>query len=185
MEAACRGQHVPVGQALATISGNLANGTGIKHVIHAVAPRWDRSKVAAMNSLMRGAVDNSLAQAASVGATSVDFPALGTGVFGWSARAGVECIVKSVMLWLKQHPNTSVQEVYFTDVDQSKVDAFQTALKDISSAARSTAPAFVTTNTAMYAPPLFQHGAINHGLRCVLHPTLRCWVQNKRPESGI
>jgi len=103
-----------------------------------------------MHSQMRSAVNNSLAQADSVGARSVDFPALGTGLFGWTTRGGVDCIVKSVMLWLKQHPTSSVEKVHFTDIDHVKANAFNAALHDISSTAQSSAPAFVTQTTLVW-----------------------------------
>ena len=150
MQAACQGQHVPVGSALATTSGDLAKTTPIKHVIHAVAPRYDSLRVPAMLSQMREAVNNSLAQASHVRATAVAFPAIGTGVFGWPTRTGVECITQSAILWLKQNPNTSVQEVCFTDFDQAKVGAFQAALKKISAAARTAAPQIVTAQTSLH-----------------------------------
>ncbi|KKJ99757.1 O-acetyl-ADP-ribose deacetylase [Micromonospora sp. HK10] len=82
--AACRalrasryGRGLPTGQAVATTAGNLP----ARWVVHTVgpvfSPREDRS------ALLRDCYANSLAVADELGATSVAFPLISAGIYGW------------------------------------------------------------------------------------------------------
>ncbi|HVD28262.1 MAG TPA: O-acetyl-ADP-ribose deacetylase, partial [Mycobacteriales bacterium] len=82
--AACRdlraghlGKGLPAGQAVATTAGNLP----ARWVIHTVGPVWsatdDRSAV------LSSAYRESLRVAEELGATTVAFPAVSAGVYGW------------------------------------------------------------------------------------------------------
>ncbi|MDT4989012.1 MAG: O-acetyl-ADP-ribose deacetylase [Micromonosporaceae bacterium] len=68
---------LPTGQAVATTAGRLP----ARWVIHTVGPVWsaddDRSQ------LLRDAYTNALAVAATLGAHSVAFPLISTGVYRW------------------------------------------------------------------------------------------------------
>lgn len=71
------GRGLPTGQAVATTAGNLP----ARWVVHTVgpvfSPREDRS------ALLRDCYANSLAVADGLGATSVAFPLISAGVYGW------------------------------------------------------------------------------------------------------
>ncbi|MFI7428327.1 O-acetyl-ADP-ribose deacetylase [Micromonospora sp. NPDC049836] len=71
------GRGLPTGQAVATTAGNLP----ARWVVHTVgpvfSPREDRS------ALLRDCYANSLAVADELGATSVAFPLISAGVYGW------------------------------------------------------------------------------------------------------
>ena len=77
MRASRVGRGLPDGQAVATTAGNLP----ARWVIHTVGPVYregtDRS------STLRDCYTNSLRVAVELGATSVAFPLISSGIFGW------------------------------------------------------------------------------------------------------
>ena len=87
--AAVRQAPVPLGEAIVTPAGSLA----AKAVIHAVSLDRDRRTSGAV---IEAAVRSAMARAREIGATSIAFPALGTGVGGFplddAARITVETV---------------------------------------------------------------------------------------------
>jgi len=75
---------LPTGQAVASGSGRL----NARWVIHTVGPvyttREDRS------ALLRDCYRNSLAVAARIGATSIAFPLISSGIFAWPKEDAIE-----------------------------------------------------------------------------------------------
>lgn len=68
---------LPVGRAVATGAGNLP----CRWVIHTVGPNWHVGQ--RDPQLLRDCFTSSLAEAARVGATSIAFPAISAGIYGW------------------------------------------------------------------------------------------------------
>ena len=68
---------LPAGHAVATTAGNLS----ARWVIHTVGPVYRRSAPPA--DVLRSCYRSSLAVAAEIGATSVAFPLISSGAFGW------------------------------------------------------------------------------------------------------
>ena len=68
---------LPAGQAVATTAGNLS----ARWVIHTVGPVYQRSALQA--DVLRSCYRSSLAVAAEIGATSIAFPLISSGTFGW------------------------------------------------------------------------------------------------------
>ncbi len=82
---------VPTGSAVATTAGNLA----ATWVIHAVGPTWhggDRGEPALLASAYR----SSIQVAAEIGARSVAFPSLSTGIFGYPIELAAPTAIASV-----------------------------------------------------------------------------------------
>ncbi|MEW2590263.1 O-acetyl-ADP-ribose deacetylase [Micromonospora aurantiaca] len=77
------GRGLPTGQAVATTAGNLP----ARWVVHTVgpvfSPREDRS------ALLRDCYANSLRIADGLGATSVAFPLISAGIYGWPVEDAV------------------------------------------------------------------------------------------------
>ena len=94
---------LPAGQAVATTAGRLP----ARWVVHTVGPvhsgREDRSEVLA--SCYRSC----LAVADELGATSIAFPAISTGAYGWPADDAARIAVRTVAAT----PTRSVTEVRF------------------------------------------------------------------------
>ena len=95
--AACRdlraghlGKGLPAGQAVATTAGNLP----ARWVIHTVGPVWSATED--RSAVLSSAYRESLRVAEELGATTVAFPAVSAGVYGWpmadAARIAVETV---------------------------------------------------------------------------------------------
>ena len=87
--AAVRQAPVPLGESVVTDSGNLA----ARAVIHAVSLDRDRRT---SGPVIAAAVRSAMARAREIGATSVAFPALGTGVGGFPLEDAARITVETV-----------------------------------------------------------------------------------------
>ncbi|WP_154795883.1 O-acetyl-ADP-ribose deacetylase [Occultella kanbiaonis] len=81
---------LPVGQAVATGAGNLP----ARWVIHTVGPNRHRGQTDP--ALLASAFSSSLDVASRLGATSVAFPAISGGVYGWEMAQVAEIAVSTV-----------------------------------------------------------------------------------------
>ncbi|WP_219465551.1 O-acetyl-ADP-ribose deacetylase [Nonomuraea rhizosphaerae] len=111
------GRGLPTGQAVATTAGRLS----ARWVIHTVGPVYspvdDRS--AALASCYR----ESLRVADSLGARSVAFPAISTGIFGWPLDDGARIALSTV-----RGLSTAVEDVRFVLFDEEAYGVFKAAL---------------------------------------------------------
>jgi len=107
---------LPTGQAVATTAGELP----ARWVIHTVGPvystREDRSH------LLASCYTSSLAVADELGAATVAFPAISTGIFGWPMANAAEIALTAV-----RQAETSVQEVRFVLFDAAAYATFSAA----------------------------------------------------------
>ncbi|MEJ8671752.1 O-acetyl-ADP-ribose deacetylase [Streptomyces sp. MS1.AVA.1] len=107
------GKGLPTGQAVATTAGEL----DARWVIHTVGPVWaateDRSEQLA--SCYR----ESLRVADELGARTVAFPAVSTGVYGWPMDDGARIAVATV-----RAAKTSVEEIRFVLFDKAAYEEF-------------------------------------------------------------
>ncbi|NEW40565.1 O-acetyl-ADP-ribose deacetylase [Nocardia cyriacigeorgica] len=107
------GKGLPTGQAVATTAGNLP----ARWVIHTVGPVWsagdDRS------ALLASCYRESLRVADELGAGTIAFPAISTGIFGWPIDDGARIAIETVT-----HTSTSVREARFVLFDDRAYAAF-------------------------------------------------------------
>ncbi|MFE5035878.1 O-acetyl-ADP-ribose deacetylase [Streptomyces sp. NPDC056683] len=107
------GKGLPTGQAVATTAGDL----DAQWVIHTVGPVHstgeDRSE------LLASCYRESLRRADELGARTVAFPAVSTGIYGWPMDDGARIAVATV-----QEADTAVEEVRFVLFDERAYDAF-------------------------------------------------------------
>lgn len=92
-----------VGEAVATGAGRLP----ARWVIHTVGP--DRRAGQTDEGQLAACYRNSLDVACALGATSVAFPAVGAGVYGWDAETAARVAVAAVLA----HPRTGIERVRF------------------------------------------------------------------------
>jgi O-acetyl-ADP-ribose deacetylase len=108
---------LPTGQAVATTAGKLP----ARWVIHTVGPvyakREDRS------GLLASCHSESLRVADSLGAVTVAFPAISTGVYGYPLEEAAPIAVSTVAT-----ASTKVREVFFVLFDEMAYRAFERAL---------------------------------------------------------
>ncbi|MGI5176695.1 O-acetyl-ADP-ribose deacetylase [Dactylosporangium sp. CA-152071] len=77
------GRGLPVGQAVATTAGRLP----ARWVIHTVGPVWSATED--RSALLRGCYERSLEVAGGLGAASVAFPLISSGVYRWPKEDAV------------------------------------------------------------------------------------------------
>ena len=108
---------LPAGRAVATSAGDL----DARWVIHTVGPRYSESED--RSAVLASCYRESLRVAAELGAASVAFPAVSTGVFGWPMDDGARIAVATV-----RASRTPVDEVRFVLFDDAAHRAFESAL---------------------------------------------------------
>jgi O-acetyl-ADP-ribose deacetylase (regulator of RNase III) len=104
---------LPTGQAVATTAGRLK----ARWVIHTVGPTYAESKD--KSQLLADCFRNSLAIADELGAGTVAFPAISTGVYRWPVDDAARIALQTVSA-----TDTQVNEVRFVLFDQRAYDAF-------------------------------------------------------------
>lgn len=115
---------LPTGKAVITTGGNL----NAKYVIHTVGPIWhggDRNEAELLSSAYR----ESLKLAADRNLTSISFPSISTGAYGYPLDKAARVALRAVTSFLKEK-NTSVKEVIFVLFDSSAHESYCSALKE-------------------------------------------------------
>lgn len=110
---------LPTGQAVATAAGKLP----AKWVIHTVGPVYSKSED--RGPLLASCHTESLEVADRVGATSVAFPAISTGVYGYPLAEAAPIAVAAV-----RNARTKVEDVRFVLFDDVAYRAFESALRE-------------------------------------------------------
>lgn len=123
--AACRelraghyGAGLPAGQAVATTAGNLP----AQWVIHTVGPVWSRAED--RSAVLASCYTASLRVADELGARTVAFPAVSTGIYGWPMHDGARIAVEAV-----RTADTRVQEARFVLFTADALAAFDAAAR--------------------------------------------------------
>ena len=117
--AAVRQAPVPLGESIVTPAGQLA----ARVVIHAVSLDRDRRT---SGPVIEAAVRSAMARAREIGATSIAFPALGTGVGGFPLEEAARITVETVRDELDHSP--TVEHVIFALRGAAAYEAFGAAL---------------------------------------------------------
>jgi O-acetyl-ADP-ribose deacetylase (regulator of RNase III) len=110
----------PPGDAMATPAFDLE--PGVRHVIHAVGPVWrggDQDEAEVLASCYRRA----LAVADELGARTVAFPAISTGIYGFPAGLAAQIAVSTI-----RSTPTEVERVRLVAFDRASHDVLQAAL---------------------------------------------------------
>jgi O-acetyl-ADP-ribose deacetylase (regulator of RNase III) len=107
---------LPTGQAVATTAGDLP----ARWVIHTVGPVYSKSED--RSGLLASCHVESLQVAGEVGARTVAFPAISTGVYGYPVEEAAAVAVEAV-----RTADTDVDEVRFVLFDREAYQAFDRA----------------------------------------------------------
>lgn len=94
------GRGLPTGQAVATTAGDLP----ARWVVHTVGPVW--SDTEDRSALLRACYTNSLTVADGLGATTIAFPLISAGVYGWP----IEDAVRQALSVLRAATPTTITE---------------------------------------------------------------------------
>lgn len=112
-----------VGQAVITGAGNLK----ARHVIHAVGPRMGEGNE---DEKLRLATWNSLLRATENGLTSIAFPAISTGIFGFPKDRCAAIMLRVARQFLEQQ-STSVAKVIFCLWSAEDMKIFEETLSQV------------------------------------------------------
>ncbi|MEM2875479.1 MAG: macro domain-containing protein [Candidatus Bathyarchaeia archaeon] len=115
--------YCPVGSAVLTSGGRLK----AKHVIHAVGPRYGEGEE---DEKLRSATIKSLKLADQKGLSTIAFPAISTGVFGFPKERCAEIMLSETISYLQGE--TKIKEVIFCLYDEGTFDTFTRTLERIS-----------------------------------------------------
>ncbi|MYS88815.1 MULTISPECIES: O-acetyl-ADP-ribose deacetylase [Streptomyces] len=107
------GKGLPTGQAVATTAGDL----DARWVIHTVGPVFSTTED--RSALLASCYRESLRVADELGARTVAFPAISTGIYGWPVDDGARIAVETV-----RAADTAVEEVRFVLFDEQAYEAF-------------------------------------------------------------
>lgn len=107
---------LPTGQAVATGAGDLP----AQWVIHTVGPVYAESED--RSGLLASCYRESLRVADELGATTVAFPAVSAGIYGWPLDDAARIALRTV-----QETGTSVREARFVLFSDEILDAFRRA----------------------------------------------------------
>lgn len=108
---------LPTGQAVATSGGRLS----ARWVIHTVGPVYSRRED--RSALLASCHTESLRVADEIGARTIAFPAISTGVYGYPLDEAAPVAIAAV-----RRATTRVVEVRFVLFDRAAYEAFETAL---------------------------------------------------------
>ncbi|WP_280220566.1 O-acetyl-ADP-ribose deacetylase [Nocardia neocaledoniensis] len=111
------GKGLPTGQAVATTAGRLP----ARWVIHTVGPVWSATED--RSALLASCYRESLRVASELGAHTVAFPAISTGIYGWPMDDGARIAVETV-----RAAEATVDEVRFVLFDDRALAVFTAAL---------------------------------------------------------
>ncbi|MEV6116471.1 O-acetyl-ADP-ribose deacetylase [Streptomyces sp. NPDC052109] len=111
------GRGLPTGQAVATTAGAL----DARWVIHTVGPVWSATED--RSDLLASCYRESLKLADELGARTVAFPAVSTGVYRWPMEDAARIAVEAV-----RGAATAVEEARFVLFDEGAYEAFAAQL---------------------------------------------------------
>jgi len=116
---------LPTGKAVITTGGNLR----AKHVIHTVGPIWQGGNKGEA-ALLESAYRESLKLAAEHSLSSVSFPSISTGAYGYPVAEAARVAIKAVVSFLREQV-TSVKEVVLVLFDFRTYEAYSSALAEV------------------------------------------------------
>jgi O-acetyl-ADP-ribose deacetylase (regulator of RNase III) len=104
---------LPTGKAVSTAAGRLP----CRYVIHTVGPVWKKGE-AGEEELLASAYDESLSLASDLKLSSVAFPALSTGVYGYPKEEAARVAKRTIVGFLRKNelPHL-VYLIFFTEQD--------------------------------------------------------------------
>ncbi len=115
---------LPAGQAVITTGGNLK----ARFVIHTVGPIWHGGG-SGESELLASAYRESLKLAVKNGLSSVSFPSISTGAYGYPVEMAAKVALEAVISFLKE--DASLAEVVFVLFDAKAYETYARTLKEL------------------------------------------------------
>ena len=116
------------GSAVVTSAGDLP----AKWVIHTVGPIWKHHGPVRSATLLSDCYTSSLDAAADIGATSIAFSAISTGVYGFPKELAAPIAVSTIASWFEGNPDSSAMHaVALVCFDDFNFQVTQQAISDL------------------------------------------------------
>jgi len=116
---------LPTGKAVITTGGNLK----AKYVIHTVGPVW-RGGSRNEAELLKSAYWECLKIATENKLTSISFPSISTGAYGYPVSEAARIALRTVVSFLKEQA-TSIKEIVFVLFDPRTYESYLSALQEV------------------------------------------------------
>jgi O-acetyl-ADP-ribose deacetylase (regulator of RNase III) len=116
---------LPAGKAVISTGGNLK----ARFVIHTVGPIWYGGNKGEPE-LLASAYRESLKVAVENNLSSVSFPSISTGAYGYPTIEAAKVAIRTVVSFLKERV-TSIKEVVFMLFDEATLESYSSALQEI------------------------------------------------------
>ena len=116
---------LPTGKAVITTGGNLK----ARFVIHTVGPVWHGGN-SGEPELLAGAYRESIRVAAENNLSSISFPSISTGAYGYPVDKAAKVAIRTVASFLKERV-TSIKEIVFVLFDSATFEHYSSALREM------------------------------------------------------
>jgi O-acetyl-ADP-ribose deacetylase (regulator of RNase III) len=116
--------HTPTGQAAITTAGRLP----ARHVIHAVGPIW-KGGSANEPELLASAYRSSLRLADAHGLSSIAFPSISTGIYGYPIESAARVAIETVIDYLRGE--TGLVDMAFVLFSNRDLAVYEGVLKEV------------------------------------------------------
>lgn len=107
------------GEAVFTSAGKLA----AKYVIHTVGPVWNSGK-ANEEKMLENCYNNALIIAEKLNASSIAFPNISTGIYGFPKELAVDIVYQVIEKWNKENMFKSINKLYFVNFDEDNYQLY-------------------------------------------------------------
>lgn len=120
--------HCPLGQAVISQGYNLP----AKYVIHTACPVYDAQKKDQSLQILGQCYLNSLNLALKSGVANLVFPALATGVFGFSHQLSAVLVARTMRNFLLEPAryNSSLKDIYLVIYHQNSIEPYEQSFKE-------------------------------------------------------
>lgn len=115
-------RHGPVRTGTAAITG--AGKLPARFVIHAVGPVW-AGGTRGEDDKLASAVRSALALADAHHLQSISMPGISSGIFGFPKERCARIMIGTVREYLTAHPDTSLREIRFCNIDSQTAEIFR------------------------------------------------------------
>jgi O-acetyl-ADP-ribose deacetylase (regulator of RNase III) len=95
-----------------------------RYIIHAVGPVWGEGDE---DRKLAAAIHGSLARAEELGVTSLAFPAISTGIFGFPLQRAADLFLQTLRRYYEHNPASPIRLVRLVLFDETTLQAFLTA----------------------------------------------------------
>lgn len=100
-----------------TSGGNLS----CRYVIHTVGPVWGEGNE---DNKLNAAISGALKLGEQLAVSSISFPAVSTGIFGFPKAHAAEIILSAIQEYFREYPKSKMEVVRLTLFDQESLDVF-------------------------------------------------------------